>query len=493
MAQERLSYQFTSWLFLKFLGLIYLTAFLSLYVQITGLIGEKGILPCQNLLKVVASHDGSHHFLWLPTLAWFNASDFFLKCLCGGGVILSIFVVLGITRSLALFLLWIFYLSLTTIGGDFLSFQWDALLLETGFLAIFLFPWECRIRKSFELSQPSFMVIFLFRCLLFKLMFSSGMAKLYSGDLVWKDLTALYYHYETQPLPTWIGWYAHQLPHWIQRLSVGIMFCIELFTPFLIFAPRYLRFVGFFCLLFLQMLIMLTGNYAFFNWLTIAFCLLLLDDAFLSKFIPSFIAHLFSPITSESKKLTFRNLCILSVSIVVLFSSGVQMDRFLKKPIELPPTFYGIPIKKILIYTRVFHIVNSYGLFAVMTKERNELVIEGSLDKTHWLPYEFKYKPDNLMKRPSFIAPHQPRLDWQMWFLPFQPLSESVWLKQLLLRLLEGSPPVLSLFQKDPFPSSPPKYIRISVYQYTFTDMDTHRKTGAWWQRIYKGTYPFNI
>ena len=225
-----------------------------------------------------------NRFWAAPTLCWFNSSDAFLLFLCWGGAVLSILFLMGIMPRLSAFLLWLFYLSLTVAGQDFLGFQWDNLLLEAGFLLIFLVPHPFKIQFKPSV-RPSIVVIWLFRWLLFRLMFESGMVKLLSGDPNWSHLTALTYHYWTQPLPNMISWYANQWPLWFQKLSCGILFGIEIFSPFLIFGGCWCRLIAFFAITGLQLIIILTGNYCFFNLLAIGLCLTLLEDEHFSRVI----------------------------------------------------------------------------------------------------------------------------------------------------------------------------------------------------------------
>ena len=286
----------TRWLFLRILGVIYFIAFLSLWTQIDGLIGSGGILPAERYLSAVREQVGLERYLAFPTLCWLNNSDAFLHFLCGGGVFLSALLIIGVAPIIALVGLWVFYLSLVSVGQSFLSFQWDALLLETGFLAIFFAPLQILPRISRE-KPPSSVVLWLFRWLLFRLMFASGVVKLMSGDPTWSNLTALNFHYETQPLPTVLGWYVHHLPEWFQKASVAGMFGIEIVVPFLIFAPRRLRVLGAIALVALQLIIAATGNYCFFNLLTMALCILLLDDAILRRCFPTRICEIAQPST----------------------------------------------------------------------------------------------------------------------------------------------------------------------------------------------------
>ena len=254
----------SSWLFSRWMALVYLVAFWSLGVQVVGLIGHHGILPAGDFLHFAAQQEGPNRFWAAPTLCWINSNDGFLLFLCWGGTALSILFLLGVLPALCAFLLWLFYLSLTIAGQDFLGFQWDNLLLETGFLLIFLVPLPFRIHIKPSV-RPSIIIIWLLRWLLFRLMFESGMVKLLSGDANWSHLTALTFHYWTQPLPNMISWYANLLPLWFQKFSCGLMLGIELFIPFLIFGGRWPRLIAFFGITGLQLLILLTGNYCFFN------------------------------------------------------------------------------------------------------------------------------------------------------------------------------------------------------------------------------------
>ena len=231
------TYFISRWLFLRTLGLIYFIAFLSLWVQIDGLVGSNGILPTKDYLSTIQDNFGNERYWLWPTIFWLNGSDSALHFACGIGLCLSILLISNCWAPIVLFFLWLCYLSLVVVGQDFLSFQWDILLLETGFLAIFLAPFQ-NTPKLFCDSPPSAAVLWLHRWLLFRLMFASGYVKLNSGDETWKKLTALNYHYQTQPLPTSIGWYIHHLPEWFQKFSVSIMFGIELFIPFCMFLPR---------------------------------------------------------------------------------------------------------------------------------------------------------------------------------------------------------------------------------------------------------------
>lgn len=475
------------WLFLRLLGIVYLSAFISLAVQIDGLVGKEGILPASNFLQAVSQKFGPEKYRLLPTLCWLNSSDSFLTFLCWGGAFFSFLLILGFAPSILLSILWIGYLSLTNVCRDFLYFQWDNLLLETGFLAIFFAPLAI-FPKNSNRSEPSTTFLWLLRWLLFRLMFESGCVKLLSGDFTWRNLTALTFHYETQPLPTWIGWYAHQLPIWFQKISVIVMFGIELIAPFLIFSPRRVRMVSFFSLLFLQILILLTGNYSFFNWLTIALTFLLLDDTFLRRFFPKKMRERSYPQNRESLpcrvQSLFRNFLTVTVAGTIIFVSGIQLSGLFFQPMKLPKAF-----ESFLNWVSPFRSINSYGLFAVMTTTRPEIIVEGSNDGQNWLEYKFRWKAGDLNRPPAFVAPHQPRLDWQMWFAALGNYQANPWFIEFLVRLLQGSPKVLSLLSYNPFPETPPQYLRALLYDYRFTDIKTKRSNENWWRRELKGLY----
>ena len=485
---EQPTYYLTRWLFLRALGVVYLVAFVSLWTQISGLIGHNGILPADQLMPAASRQCdalgiGLGRFHLMPTLCWLNASNGFLDFQCAAGTVLAILLVAGIAPVPCLFLLWLIYLSLATVGLDFLGFQWDNLLLETGFLAIFFAPLQLLPRHSRE-APPSRAVLWLLRLLLFKLIFSSGCVKLMSGDPTWHNLTALTFHYQTQPLPTWIGWYASQLPLWFQKFSCAAMFVIELGAPFLIFAPRRIRFIGAAAVAFLQVLILLTGNYTFFNWLTLALCLLLLDDIILTRFIPATFRARLTVQDSQFPPRRWPRPLLGALTIVILSASGFQLAATLgcRSPLLAPFGWIAGQLAP-------FRSVNNYGLFAAMTTNRREIIVEGSNDGVKWLPYEFKYKPGDVNRRPAFVAPFQPRLDWQMWFAALGDVRQNPWFVNFCERLLQGSPDVLALLEKNPFPDKPPRYIRAEFYDYHFTSFVERRATGTWWKRESIGEY----
>ena len=465
-------------LFLRSLGAIYLIAFVSLWPQLDGLVGEQGILPVGQYLQSARRQLGADAFFLLPTLYWFNSSNAYLHFLCAAGAIISVLLMAGLAPVLSLSLLFVLYLSLTIAGQTFLSFQWDILLLEAGFLAIFFAPFRWRLKAADD-WPVSRVGLFLLKLLLFKLMFMSGVVKLTSGDDSWWSLTALDYHYWTQPLPTAIGWWFDQHPEWFKKFSVAFCLVVEIVVPFFIWAPRRLRHIAAGLLIALQIAIAATGNYCFFNLLTIALCLLLLDDG---VFICLEGRSPARPLRAS------RELRPPFAALVVLIFTLPINAMFLYSAIK-PRTEWPRPIAAIAGYIEPFRIVNGYGLFRVMTKSRPEIVIEGSADGTEWRPYEFKWKPGALDRPPPWVAPHQPRLDWQMWFAALGTYRHNPWFVSLLERLLRNTPAVTRLLADNPFPADPPRFVRARVYEYRFTTSSEHRATGAWWKREESSEY----
>jgi hypothetical protein len=453
---------------------IYAVAFASLWWQAAGLVGTDGILPVGHLLDAVRAQAGPERYWYLPTLCWLSDSDVFLAVQCGLGLLAAGFVVWGRAQAAGLAAMWVLYLSLVTAGQQFLGFQWDNLLLEAGFIIIFLPPWRWwRARPG---DEPSRLAWFLLKLLFFKLMFSSGAVKLASGDETWTSLTALTYHYQTQPLPPWTAWYAHHLPVLVHRVSCAVMFFIELACPFLLFMPRKARVGGFLAQVLLQAMIVLTGNYGFFNYLAVLLALAYLDDGCwpLSRLGR---APADEPEDAAPSFRTRRWVLAVVTPLIVLLSA-TQLAGALRMPVRWPK-----PVGAVASWLSPLRTVNGYGLFAVMTTTRPEIVIEGSMDGATWLPYEFTWKAGDVNRRPRFVAPYQPRLDWQMWFAALGRFEGNRWLGNFMVRLLQGSPAVLRLLRHNPFPDEPPMYLRATLYDYRFSRPGESVDGRAWWVR----------
>jgi len=449
------SYSIALGYFPQLLGVVYLLAFGSLLVQVRGLYGSQGILPIHDLVTDIRRRAGPRVFLRFPSIFLINTSDVFITASAVLGVCLSIYLLAGLPPLPALVLLWLIYLSFASLGQEFLSYQWDALLLETGFMTIFL-----------PLANPAWPVVCLaYQLFIFRFMLSAGTVKLTSHDPNWRNLRALCFHYETQPIPNRIAWYAHQLPEVVQKLSTLGTFLFELVVPFLALGPAPFKLACFCLLVCFQGLIILTGNYGFFNCLTIVLAVPLLEDRYLG-----FLGH---GLTTAAG-IPFLSMLAGAFFGIVILLNILQTIRLFLRPQWL---------RRILSRCGGWQISNPYGLFAVMTTERYEFVIEGSRDQQEWLPYEFRWKPGDPAAPPRQAAPHQPRLDWQMWFAALNPDYVEEWLSRLLRRLLEGSPAVLGLFRTIPFSPAPPDYVRLVVYRYHFSDPATKRASGRWWSR----------
>lgn len=480
--KDRPTYFVASALFVRLLGLCYLAAFLSLWVQVDGLIGSRGILPVASYLDWIAAQTGAARYWLAPTLCWFSSSDAFLHVLCAAGTAASLALILGFLPLGAAAVAWVSYLSLSVAGQTFLEFQWDLLLLETGLLALLFVPLRARLRSG--LAAPA-LSLFLLRWLLFRLMLSSGIVKLSSRDPTWRSLTALRYHYQTQPLPPWTAWYAQHAAPWFHTLACVVMFAIELGVPFLFFGFGFrstrMRRLAFLLTVLLQTAIAATGNYAFFNLLTVALAVLLLDDS--CTCFPRRWREAAARESAPGSRPLPRAVLIPAAAALLAISSVPFLATLGARA--------AIPGPLVWLYRAASPLrsANGYGLFAVMTTSRPEIVIEGSADGVAWRAYEFRWKPGDLSRRPSFVAPHQPRLDWQMWFAALGSYEENPWLVRFLGRLLEGSPSVRSLLARDPFPQTPPRFVRAVVYDYRFTTSAERARTGAWWKREAKGLY----
>jgi hypothetical protein len=461
-------------LFVRLLGLLYFIAFASLWPQVPGLFGEHGLLPTEVMLGSVASQLGTRKYLLLPTVFWLSQTSTALLFVCGLGMLSGLLVgALRLTWPM-LAVAWLCHLSFLAIGGPFLSFQWDALLSELGMLALLSVP--IRWRRP----QPLVLVAlgrWLLLWLLIRLQFGSGWVKLAAGDPTWRNLTALHHHFETQPLPTLLGYYAHALPGVIKKALVVFTLITETLLPMFILVPRWHRLV-LWPMLGLQLGILLTGNYGYFNLEVLVLLLLLVPPSWLSRLRPTP-----GPTTDEPSQITtppslLWGLPRVMLAAVLFCASLGHLLWTVRFRTSVPPV-----IHQAMQITAPLQAVSHYGPFASMTTTRPELVIEGSQDGNNWTEYSLRYKPGDVLRRPRWSAPHQPRLDWQFWFAALGKPSDSPWLEVLLLRLLEGSPDVLWLFESDPFQGRRPRYVRVRLYQYRFTTPSEQRRTGAYFVR----------
>ncbi len=487
------------WLFLRALGLIYFSAFFALLFQVRGLIGSHGILPAADYLQNVRSL-GALRFWYAPTLLWVSSSDHVLIALCWIGLIASIAIVANFWPRAMLFVCFCCFLSFVSAAQDFSGYQSDGMLLEAGFLSLFLAP--SGLLPGWGSKRPPVRAaIFLLLWEWFRIYFQSGVAKLESGDPTWRNLTAMYEYYQNGPLPTWIGWYLQHLPHWFHIATAAATLGMELVLVWMALLPRRWKVACFFIVTAWQAVVIATANYAFLNYLVLVLAFLLLDDTFLYRFVPS---RWRSRLTgsragdaesgqvipsSDNAKVTpelnsfasFR--CAFSAVVLtwIFYATAVPLVQMFWRQAPLPET----PLAAL----EPFRIANQYGLFAVMTPHRYEIEFQGSNDGEHWVAYPFRYKPQDLYHRPRIYAPYQPRFDWNLWFASLGPWQQNLMVPRTQELLLEDDPDVLGLFAGNPFRNAPPQFVRAVLWQYWFSTPQQKRTTGAWWRRQFLGSY----
>jgi lipase maturation factor len=455
------------------LAALYLVAFLVARNQFKPLLGENGLLPVPRFLK--ATRFRSH-----PSLFYWRYSDRLLDVVVWTGIVLSILAVLGISEagpvwvSLSVWLvLWALYLSIVNVGQQFYGFGWESMLLEAGFLAAFLGPAR---------FAPSVIPILALRWMLFRTEVGAGLIKL-RHDRCWRELTCLFYHYETQPLPNPTSWLFHRLPNFFHRNAVLFSHFVQLIAPFGLFGPQPVSSIAGGLIIFHQLWLIVSGNYSWLNWLTVVLGVSAFSDAAL-RWAPAAAPSLAA--RSEWFNVLLYGLAVavvaLSVQPVLNLFSRNQLMNYSYNPL---------------------HLINTYGAFGSITKVRYEIVIEGTLDhvispKTVWQEYEFKGKPGDPRRRPPQVAPYHLRLDWLVWFLPFsvavthrgiQFSGYEEWFMRLVEKLLVGDAATLRLLRRNPFGPTPPAFVRASFYRYRYTTWDERKATGAWWNRVFMDTY----
>lgn len=465
-------YRLAAGLFLRAIALIYLAAFTSAALDITGLVGETGILPAGDYLEAVRRNVGDLAWLRVPTLFWIDHSDGALLTVSYAGCLISILLLLGWRPLLCTSLLFVLYLSLFRVGQIFFNFQWDFLLLEAGLLSIFL------------TQGPSRLLILLFHWLLFRLRFLSGLAKLMSGDPTWSGLTTLQYYFETQPLPHVGSWYAHHLPDWLLRTGTGATLFVELVVPFFIFLPRPFRLFAAGATIVMQLLIIATSNHNFINLLTIALCLFLLDDRAL-RWLPNRLGRIAEAAHGRFATAVLHRVLLLPLAVLVLVASTqASLDFFMQRPRS------DGPLASLSDLVRSWGQGNVYHVYPNMQTERQELTIQGSNDGVEWQSYRFKYKPNVVSDTPAFIVPLHPRLDWMIWFIPPQNPAMRYWFEAFLWRLHQGSPTVNALLAHNPFPEKGPRYVRVLAHRFRFSTPEERVRDGNFWQSHYLGEFP---
>jgi hypothetical protein len=467
------SYWLTRYVILRLLGLVYAVAFLVAINQIIPLIGSNGLLPLDIYFKQVGNALGSTGagFVRLPSLFWFWHSDTTLLTTAWVGFILSCIVMTGYVNAPLLALLWMFYMSFVHAGQEWYGYGWEIQLTETGFLAIFLCPMLSV--QPFPKRPPPILIIILFRWLICRIMLGAGLIK-YRGDEVWRNGTALYYYFETQPIPGPLSRWFHFLPHTMLKIGVWFNWLAELIAPWFVFGPRLARHIAGITIVVFQFAIILSENLSFLNWLTIIPALACFDDSFWARLLPQYLvrkAEAAAINAEESKPMTITSwvvttlVCILSIQPAINMLSPGQVMNSSFDPLDL---------------------VNTYGAFGSVGQERLNVVFEGTTDenpddKANWKPYIYKGLPTTLNGKSPQVAPYQLRLDWQMWFAAMSSADQYPWTYNLAWKLLHNDPDAVGLFAGNPFPNKPPLYIRAVRYRYNFAKPGNPQ--GAKWNR----------
>ena len=482
--RSRETYGLTRFVILRWLGFVYVIAFLVAVNQLVPLIGAHGLTPAPLFLHAVAAQAGSSWdgFFALPSLFWIDCSDIALRVLPWIGLILSCAVAAGFANSIILAVLWVLYMSIVHVGQDWYSFGWEIQLLETGFLAIFLCP--LLDARPFPAQPPPYAVIVLFRWLIVRIMLGSGLIKL-RGDSWWHDLTALNYFFETQPIPNPLSVYFHFLPHGVLAAGVLFTFFVELVAPFFAFGPRPARLASGLCMIGLQAVLIVVGNFAFLNWLTIVPALACLDDRFLRRLLPGpLVAQAAQARANEKRSIYMEGASYALAALVGCLSVPVVLNLCSSH-------------QRMIQSYEPFDLVSSYGVFGNVTqnpgwKTRHVIIFEGTSSSdpdtaTDWKEYRWLAQPSDPTVAPIQISPYQPHLDWQLWFAPMVPPEQSPWAISLISKLLHNDPQALSLIGPNPFPAAPPRYIRVQSYIYHFARPGnaqhvywTRESTGLW-------------
>ena len=471
--KARPTYWLTRFLVLRLLGLVYFVAFLSLAQQVLPLLGSRGLLPVTAYLERVATQYGSRlaGCAHEPSLLWIGASDATLLALAWLGVALSGLVLLGFANVLMMLLLWIVYMSFVHVGQIWYGFGWELQLLETGFLAIFLCP--LLDARPFPRLPPPEPVIWLLRWLIFRIMVGAGLIKL-RNDPCWRDLTCLDYHFETQPIPNPLSRYFHFLPRAVLHAGVLYNHFCELVAPWFGFWPRHARHLAGGCMLLLQVLLILSGNLSFLNWLTIVPILACFDDGLLRRVLPRFVVTRAERAARTARPSTPHQFAVGLLAFLVAGASIAPVRNLLSSRQAMNTSFDR------------FDLVNTYGAFGTVGRERFEIVFEGTdadslTASTAWRAYEFKCKPGDPKRRPCVISPYHYRLDWLIWFAAMSTPERYPWTVHLVWKLLQNDAGTLRLLAGNPFPQAPPRFIRATLYRYRFVRPGD--PSGATWER----------
>jgi hypothetical protein len=493
----RSSYWLTRFVILRLLGFVYLAAFLSAALQIVPLVGRDGLLPAHTYLDRVAEQLGSRAagFAHLPSLFWLDASDTTLAAVAWIGAALALVVVCGYANALIMATLWALYFSFVSVGQDWYGYGWEIQLLETGALAVFLCP--LLDARPFPRRPPPFVAILLFRWLAFRIMLGAGLIKI-RGDACWRDLTCLVHHYETQPIPNPLSRTYHFMPLWFHKAGALFNHLVELVSPWFVFGPRLARRAAGLLMVVFQCILISSGNLSFLNYLTIVPALAALDDDLLKRLLPGWITRRADHAAAEhaAAEPAGSGPSAWSPALLVPRRAGtiaVAVYALVVATLSLDPVLNMLSARQIMntSFDRL-HLVNTYGAFGSVGKERHEIVFEGTrddppTDATQWREYDFWCKPGTPTRRPCVIAPLQPRLDWQIWFAAMARADRYPWTAHLIWKLLHNDPGALSLLSTNPFPDAPPLYIRAAYYRYAFAPPGN--PDGLWWNRTYLGEW----
>jgi hypothetical protein len=473
------SYRLTRFVILRLLGLVYFFAFLSLARQVLPLIGRQGLLPAGLFLERVAGRLGSRFegFLQVPSLFWIDSSDSCLFFMAWAGVALSVPLLLGFANAILMAILWALYMSFVHIGQDWYGYGWEIQLLETGFLAIFLCP--LLDPRPFPRRPPPVAVIWLFRWLAFRIMLGAGLIKI-RGDSCWRDLTCLYYHYETQPIPNPLSRLLHFMPRWFHNGGALFNHLNELILPWLVFGPRLARHLAGVSMVAFQVILILSGNLSFLNWLTIVPILACFDDSLLRRVLPGRLTALAGGDTLEARPSKAWMVAVSALVLVVAVLSVYPVMNLFSSRQRMNTSFNRLAL------------VNTYGAFGSVGKARGEIVFAGTEDPvitggTVWKEYEFLCKPGDPRRRPCIVAPYQPRIDWQIWFAAMSNPDRYPWTVHFVWKLLHNDPGALSLIAGNPFPDAPPRHVRAEFYRYEFAPLGD--PDGFWWRRSLMGIW----
>lgn len=469
------------WLFLRLLGLIFLSAFVSLVVSINGLIGPRGLLPAGAYLAALPAHFGLSRYWFAPTLLWLGSGHWEPQALCWAGMAASALLTLNRWPRVAIAAAEVLFLSFVAAARDFSNYQSDGMLLAAGLIAWFFAP-PGGAPGLGEDRAPTPASLFLLQWLWLRIYFESGLAKWLGGDPRWRHLTALQGYYQNNPLPTWIGYFLRLLPgNWQAGLALGTL-VLELGLVWLLFLPRRIRLALFLLATAFQFGLALTANYAFINWITAGLGLLLLDDGYLGPALRWLRRGGLAGAQAAARHHGTGRRWLEGLMLGWVFYATLALLLWMpwpRLPLPSPPVTLLEP----------FRVANQYGLFGRMVRGRHEIEFQGSFDGVRWVAYPFRFKPQETNRAPGIFAPFQPRFDWNLWFAAQGGWRQTPWVVNCEADLLRGDPAVLALFASDPFAARPPRYVRAVLWQYWFTRPAELRRTGNWWRREFVGLF----